>query len=259
MPSPGLINHTGLITLYAKEVRRFHKVFGQTIAAPVVTTLLFYAVFTLALGGAGRSIGSTPYLDFLAPGLVMMAMAQNSFANTSSSLIIAKIQGTIVDVLMPPLSPLELALGYVLGGITRGLLVGGVALLVLFPIAPFSIAHPGFVVADAVLATMMLSLLGLIGGIWSEKFDHIAAITNFVIAPASFLSGTFYSITTLPPLFRTVAMANPFFYMIDGFRYGFIASSDSSPEVGLVVLLVTNAALWAWCLRMLATGYKLKA
>lgn len=259
LSAAGRFNTIGLLTLYTKEVRRFLKVYTQTIAAPVVTTLLFYAVFALALGGGGRSVGATPYLDFLAPGLVMMAMTQNAFANTSSSLILSKIQGTIVDVLMPPLSPLELALGYVLGGVTRGLLVGGATLIVLYPIIPYAVTHPGFVVADAVLATMMLSLLGVVGGIWSEKFDHIAAITNFVIAPAAFLSGTFYSIATLPPLFRAIAQANPFFYMIDGFRYGFIGAADGSPWLGLLVLCVTNAALWALCLAMLTKGYKLKA
>ncbi|MGF6226666.1 ABC-2 type transport system permease protein [Inquilinus ginsengisoli] len=262
MPQPrpiGRINWIGLWTLTAKEVHRFLKVATQTIAAPVVTTLLFYAIFALALGGATRQAAGVPFLQFLAPGLIMMAMAQNAFANTSSSLMIAKIQGNIVDVLMPPLAPAELAAGYVAGGVVRGLLVGTVTWAAIRIFVPIDPVHPGFVLFHGIAASMMLALLGAIGGIWSEKFDHIAAVTNFVVTPLAFLSGTFYSLDRLPPAWHFVAHLNPFFYMIDGFRYGFIGVSDGTLAIGVLVLLGVNAALLALLLRMLATGYKLKA
>jgi len=255
----GLVNWVGLRTLYLKEVQRFLKVHTQTIAAPVVTTLLFYAVFALALGGVVRMAGTVPFLEFLAPGLIIMAMAQNAFANTSSSVVIAKIQGNIVDVLMPPLSPLELALGYVMGGVTRGLVVGVVTTLAIRLFVPLHIHNPALVVYHGIMASMLLSLLGMIGGIWSEKFDHIAAFTNFVVTPLTFLSGTFYSVDRLPPTFWFIAHLNPFFYMIDGFRYGFIGQSDGTLLVGVAMMFGVNLALWVLLVRMLSTGYKLKA
>jgi ABC-2 type transport system permease protein len=256
----GAVNWVGLWTLTAKEIRRFLKVHTQTILAPVVTTLLFYAVFALALGAVVRRVGAVSFLDFLAPGLIMMAIAQNAFANTSSSVIIAKIQGNIVDVLMPPLSAFELLAGYVAGGVVRGMVVGLATGLALWPVLPggLGIAHPGFVLFHALMAAALLSLLGLIGGIWAEKFDHIAAVTNFLVTPLSFLSGTFYSIDTLPPALWWVAHFNPFFYMIDGFRYGFIDQTDGTLGLGLAVMAGTNALLALLCWRMLATGWRLK-
>lgn len=255
----GSVNWIGLWTLYTKEVHRFIKVHMQTVAAPVMTTLIFYTVFALALGGAVRSVAGVPFLDFLAPGLIIMTICQNAFANTSSSVIIAKVQGNIVDILMPPLSAFELATGYVLGGITRGVAVGVVTALAMAVAVHFPIHAPGLIVLHAVLGSMMLALLGLIGGIWAEKFDHIAAVTNFLVTPLSFLSGTFYSVEDLPPTFWWLAHVNPFFYMIDGFRYGFIGRSDSDLLLGAAVLVATNLALGALAWRMLATGYKLKA
>ncbi|EWY38443.1 multidrug ABC transporter permease [Skermanella stibiiresistens SB22] len=255
----GTVNWVGLWTLYQREVHRFLKVYTQTIAAPVVTTLLFYAVFALALGGVVRMAGSVPFLVFLGPGLIVMAMAQNAFANTSSSMVISKVQGNIVDVLMPPLSPLELAVGFVGGGVTRGLLVGVVTGAAIWFFVPLGFHSPGFILFHGLMASMMLALLGVIGGIWSEKFDHIAAFTNFVVTPLTFLSGTFYSVDRLPPTFWWLAHFNPFFYMIDGFRYGFIGQSDGTLAIGVVVMLAINAALAALLLRMLSTGYKLKA
>src|SRR3954454_24988090 len=177
----GTVNWIGLWTLYQREVRRFVKVYTQTIAAPMVTTLLFYAIFALALGGVVRRAGNVPFLEFLGPGLVVMAMAQNAFANTSSSVVISKVQGNIVDVLMPPLSPLELALGYVLGGVTRGLAVGVVTAAAICAFVPLGLHAPLFILYHGIMASMMMALLGVIGGIWSEKFDHIAAFTNFVV------------------------------------------------------------------------------
>ncbi len=255
----GAVNWRGLWTLYTKEVRRFLNVFTQTLLAPMVTTLLFLAVFSLALGGAGRQVGGVDFINFLAPGLIMMAMAQNSFANTSSSIVIAKVQGNIVDLLMPPLSAAELALGIALGGVTRGLLVGATVIVGMSLFVPLGLHSPLHIVYHAVMASSMLALLGLIGGIWAEKYDHIAAITNFVITPFSFLSGTFYSITRLPETWQIVAHFNPFFYMIDGFRYGFIGHADGSLVAGFVAMLVVNLGLGAVAHWMLSTGYRLKA
>ncbi len=261
-PSPirfGPVNWVGLGTLYSKEVRRFLVVATQTILAPMVTTLLFLAIFVLALGGSASHVEGVPYPLFLAPGLVMMAITQNAFANTSSSLLIAKIQGNIVDLLMPPLTPLERLAGIILGGITRGIVVGITTALAMLPFVPFGIAHPLYVIYHAISASLLLSLIGLLTGIWSEKFDHLAGITNFVVTPLAFLSGTFYSAQRLPPLWEWIAHLNPFFYMIDGFRYGFIGYSDGSLPIGLLVMAGSNLALlWLalWCFR---TGYRLKS
>ncbi len=255
----GRVNWMGLWTLYQKEVRRFLNVYTQTLLAPVVTTLLFLAIFTLALGRSGRMVAGVDYANFLAPGLIMMALAQNAFANTSSSLVISKIQGNIVDILMPPISPSELALGLVGGGVTRGLLVGFVVLLAMWLFVPMQIHNLAFVLYHAVMASLMLALLGMVGGIWAEKFEHIAAVTNFVITPFAFLSGTFYSIERLPETWQIAAHFNPFFYMIDGFRYGFIGHADASLLAGALVMFMVNAGLWFLTYRMLSTGYRLKA
>ena len=255
----GAFNGRGLWTLYQKEVRRFLNVYTQTLMAPMVTTLLFLAIFTLALGRAVQQAGGVPYDQFLAPGLVMMAMAQNAFANTSSSIVIGKIQGNIVDILMPPLSSWELTLGIVGGGVTRGMMVGVVVCLGMALFAPIRIHDPLFILFHAFNASLMLALLGMIGGIWAEKFDHIAAVTNFLITPLSFLSGTFYSIERLPESWHFIALLNPFFFMIDGFRYGFIGHADGSLTAGIFVVLLVNLTLWSVTLWMFATGYRLKA
>lgn len=251
-------NRIGLYTLASKEIGRFLNVYTQTLVAPVMTTLLFFAVFSLALDGAGRSIDGVPYMQFLAPGLVMMTMVQNAFANTSSSLVISKVQRNIVDVLMPPLSALELLLGYIAGGVVRGLILGLICSVVMAGFAHMSVAHLWAVLWFALMGTLMLALLGIIGGLWSEKFDHIAAVTNFIVTPLAFLSGTFYSIERLPPLWQAAAHVNPFFFMIDGFRYGFLGQSDSSALLGAGVLLAVNAGLFWVAHRMLSTGYKIK-
>ena len=261
-PAPlrfGPVNWVGLGALYAKEVRRFLAVATQTILAPMVTTLLFLAIFVLALGGSVSHVDGVPFTQFLAPGLVMMAITQNAFANTSSSLLIAKIQGNIVDFLMPPLSPLERLAGIALGGLTRGLVVGFTTWLCMLPFVPIQAPHPVFILYHAVAASLLLSLIGLLTGIWAEKFDHLAGITNFVITPLAFLSGTFYSAQRLPPVWEWIAHLNPFFYMIDGFRYGFIGRADGSLSIGLLVMLGSNIGLiWLslWCFR---SGYRLKS
>lgn len=253
------VNRLGLWTLYVREVRRFAKVYNQTVLAPAVTTLLFLAIFALALGGVKQSVDNVPYLEFLAPGLVAMAIAQQAFANTSSSLIIAKVQGNIIDTLMPPLAPMELTVGFAFGGVTRGLLVGAIAAVAISFFVPVRIASAGALGFFALQTALLLSLLGVAAGIWAEKFDHIASVTNYIVTPLSFLSGTFYSVDRLPPAFRIAAHLNPFFYMIDGIRFGVIGRADMNPWLGAVVLTVTNAALWALCHRMFARGYKLKS
>jgi ABC-2 type transport system permease protein len=259
MQNPHAANWLGLWTLYLREVRRFAKVYTQTLVAPIVTTLLFLAIFSLALGPSVDMVGDVPYLQFLAPGLIMMAIMQNAFANTSSSLVISKIQGNIVDSLMPPLTAHELTFGFAMGGATRGIAVGLIVGLAMAPFVTLHLHHPFFVIYHAVMASLFLSLLGVAGGIWSEKFDHIAAVTNFVVTPLSFLSGTFYTVERLPQIGQVVAHINPFFYMIDGFRYGFIDHADVVPWVGVVVMAVVNFLLWLVCYGMFARGYKLKA
>ena len=254
----GAVNWIGLWTLYAKEVRRFLKVPAQTVLAPTATTLLFLAIFALALGGAVREVHAVPFMTFLAPGLIMMAIVQNAFANTASSVMISKVQGNIVDMLIPPLSPGELTLAYALGGVTRGLAVGvAVGLATLF-FVPLGVHDAVALVFYAVAASLMLSLIGLATGIWADKFDQMAAVTNFVITPLAFLSGTFYSIDRLPEPWHTVSLLNPFFYMIDGMRYAFIGRADGSLAVGVVLLVAVNAALWTLCWRMFKTGYGIK-
>lgn len=255
----GAVNWIGLSTLIRKEIHRFLKVWVQTVAAPVVTTLLFYAVFALALGGVVRKVGDVPFLVFLAPGLTMMAIAQNAFANSSSSVLVAKVQGNIVDVLMPPISALELTVAYIVGGVVRGAMVGLVTAVCIALFVPTGIHSIGFILFHGVAAASLLALLGLIGGIWAEKFDHMAAVTNFIVTPLSFLSGTFYSIDSVPPTFRFLAHLNPFFYFIDGFRYGFIGQTDGTLVTGIVVMIVINLILGAIAWRMIARGYKLKA
>ncbi len=255
----GAVNWLGLWTLYEKEVRRFIKVYTQTLLAPMVTTLLYLSIFLLALGGAGRTAGGVGYGTFLAPGLMMMAMTQNAFANTSSSIVISKVQGNIVDMLMPPISAAEVVIAMALGGVTRGLVVGCAVALAVVPFVHLPVHSLGLVLFHGVFACLMLSLLGIVGGIWSEKFDHIAAVTNFIVMPASFLSGTFYSVEALPERWRFVAHLDPFFYMIDGFRSGFIGHADADPLLGMAVMLVLDLGLLLLAYGMFARGYKLKA
>jgi ABC-2 type transport system permease protein len=253
------INIVGLWTLYLKEVRRFWKVGTQTVLAPVITTLVFLAIFALAMHRSETLIGDLPFLRFLGPGLIMMAIVQNAFANTSSSLVIAKVQGNIVDYLMPPLGPGEFLFGMIMGGITRGLAVGVAVWLAMLPFVHLPPLHPFLILFYVIASSLMLALLGLLAGLWSEKFDQIAAVTNFVITPLSFLSGTFYSVQALPPSLGWIAHANPFFYMIDGIRFAFTGHADGSVAVGVAVLLLVNLALWVLAYRLVRRGYKLKA
>jgi ABC-2 type transport system permease protein len=255
----GYVNWRGVWTLYHREVKRFLKVFTQTIAAPVVTTLLFYTIFSVALENRVGTVGSTPFVVFLAPGLIMMTILQNSFANTSSSIMVSKVQGNIVDVLMPPISPLEMMCAYIAGGVTRGMIVAIASTTAMFFLVDLPFENPGAIAFFALSASVMLALLGMIGGIWADKFDHMAAITNFVIVPLSFLSGTFYSIERLPEAWQAFARFNPFFYAIDGFRYGFIGQGDAGFWLGAAVMLGIDLVLFLIVRRMLVTGYKLKS
>ena len=254
------INKVGLYTLVRKEVERFLKVYTQTLIAPAITTLLFYTVFALAFGGLQRKMeDGTSYLDFLAPGLVMMAMAQNAFSNTSSSIVISKIQGNIVDLLMPPLSAGEILTGYMLGSVLRGLTVGFTTFLVLSVFVHVHIHSVLLVLLFAVLGTYMMGSLGITAGIWSDKFDQIAAFTNFIVTPLTFLSGTFYRIGMLPEEWRFAAAMNPFFYMIEGFRSGFVGHADGSLLAGIGLLVTVNVLLTALAYWMFKTGYKIKS
>jgi ABC-2 type transport system permease protein len=254
------VNWGGLKTLYLKEVRRFFKVQLQTIWAPAITTLLFLVIFTVALGRSGRTVLGVPFADFLAPGLIVMAMIQNAFANSSFSLLVGKIQGNIVDYLMPPISTGELIAGLVGAAVTRAFLVGFAVWLamLLWPGVDAVPRNPLVIFWFGLMGAMMLGFLGLFTSIWAEKFDHAAAVTNFVVAPLSLLSGTFYSIESLAPAFQVVSHANPFFYVISGFRSGFIGVADSPVAVGAFLLLAINLALWALCYALLKKGWKLK-
>jgi ABC-2 type transport system permease protein len=254
------VNWGGLKTLYLKEVRRFFKVQLQTVWAPAITTLLYLAIFTIALGRGGRTVMGAPFADFLAPGLIVMAMIQNAFANSSFSLLVGKIQGNIVDYLMPPLSTGELIAGLVGAAVTRAFLVGLAvwAAMLLWPGLSVAVRHPLLIAWFGLMGALMLSFLGLLTSIWAEKFDHAAAVTNFVVTPLSLLSGTFYSVHQLSPTFQAVSHANPFFYVISGFRAGFLGVSDSPLFIGGIVLLALNALLWAVCYWLLKSGWKIK-
>ncbi|GAB4574016.1 MAG: ABC transporter permease [Rhodothalassiaceae bacterium] len=264
----GVMNARGLATLYEKEVRRFLKVWMQTLGAPVVQAVLFFLIFAVVLGGSDRYAGSMAYTIFLAPGLIIMSVLQNAFQNTASSLIIAKVQGTLVDILMPPLSPGEIVVGYVAGGVTRGLAIGMllIAVFAALPMDAIRISHPWAILWFGTMASVMLSLIGMLTGIWAEKFDHVATVTNFVIGPLTLLSGTFYSIDRLRERIGTdsvwleTALAlNPFFHIIDGFRYGFIGTADGNIVTGALLLLAINVALWILVWRLLRAGWRIKA
>lgn len=255
----GRYNLLGVQTLLRREVLRFLKVYMQTLMAPVATAALFLGVFALALAERRGAVLGEPFIAFLAPGVVMMTVIQNSFANTSSSMIIAKVQGNIVDTLMPPLSPAELTFGIAIGGAARGVLVAILCSLALFPFAGVGLAHPLWALFFVCAGALLLALIGLAGGIWADKFDHMAAVTNFIVTPLSFLSGTFYSVEGLPPVMATLLHYNPFFYLIDGFRYGALGVSDSSPWLGAGILVIAIAVMWTLCWRMFVTGYKLKS
>lgn len=259
------VNRVGLSALYMKEVRRFLKVQTQTIWAPAFTTLLFLVIFTVALGRQGREVLGVPFATFVAPGLIVMAMMQNAFANSSFSLLSGKMQGTIIDYLMPPLSPGELMAAILGAAVTRAIAVGFAvaAAMALWPGTSLGMAHPWAAVWFGLMGALMLATIGLATSVWAEKFDHNSAISNFVIAPLSLLSGTFYVIDNLDPAFQWVSLLNPFFYVISGFRYGFLGQSDMGAETTVIAaaggLLALNAGLAAGVYALLRSGWKLKS
>ncbi len=255
------VNWIGLRTLYMKEVRRFFKVQLQTVWAPALTTLLYLIIFTVALGGMRPTVLGASFADFIAPGLIIMGMMQNAFANSSFSLLVGKIQGTIVDYLMPPLSNAEVLAALTGASVTRAILVGAAIWLamVFWPDVNVTPVHVWAVIWFGLMGSTMLALIGVLTSIWAEKFDHAAAIGNFIVAPAALLSGTFYSVDKLAPAFQAVSHANPFFYAISGFRYGFIGSADSPVIFGAWLLLGINVALGTICYLLLRSGWKLRA
>lgn len=254
------VNWSGTRALYLKEVRRFMKVRLQTIWAPSVTTLLYLVIFALALGGASRRVLGVPFMDFIAPGLIAMAMIQASFGNASFVLLAGKLHGTLVDYLMPPLSTGELLVALVGASVTRAVMVGAMLWLVmlLWPTLHVRPLHIWAIVWFGILGATFIAFLGVLTSIWADKFDHAAAVTNFVVAPASLLSGTFYAVDRLPPVFQAISHANPFFYIISGFRYGFLDTADTHPVQGAAIQLGITAALGAITYAVLRSGWKIK-
>lgn len=254
----GKVNRVGLMALSRREIMRFMSVWQQTLLAPLVTAGLFVMVFAIALGRGRAEIMGLPYLAFLGPGILMMTVIQNAFANTSSSIISAKMQGNIVDTLMAPLSAGEIVAGYLAGSVVRSLMVAGVIALGMGLALKQGVAHPVWALTFVLLAAIVMGGLGILAGIIAQKFDQMAVITNFIVTPLSFLSGTFYSVKALPPAFYSFSHMNPIFYMIDGARYGFTGVSDASPVVGLGVCVLTAAVItgvaWYW----MKTGYRMK-
>ena len=252
-------NFISIWTLFKKEVYRFLKVGIQTVIGPAISSLLFLAIFTLALGRSINSINGVALAHFIAPGLIMMTMLQNSFANSASSIGQAKFQGNIVDILMAPLGDLELTIGYIGGSIARGLICGIVTTFVIVLFLPLQIHSFSTLIFYSFMGCLMMGSLGTMVGIWADKWDQQQGITNFVVLPLTFLSGTFYSISRLPEFWQNFAKFNPFFYNIDGFRYSFIGKSDSSLIIGATSIIIINSLLIFFCYLMFRSGYKLKS
>ena len=260
------VNKLGLWTLYIKEVRRFIKVQTQTIWAPAITTLLQLVIFTVALGREGREVLGVSFATFVAPGLIVMGMMNNAFANSSFNFLSGKMQGTIVDYLMPPLSEVELMLGLIGAAVTRAVLVG-LALagaMWLYPGVHLGVPHLWAILWFGLMGSMLLAFVGLLSSMWAEKFDHNAAITNFIIMPLTMLSGTFYVIDNLAPAFQTISRMNPIFYVISGFRFGFLGQSDigstnAAVLHGAIGLGVLNLVVGTICFLLLKRGWKLKS
>jgi len=248
----------GVRTVFVKEMLRFWKVSLQTLAAPILTSLLYLLIFSHAIASHVTVFGGVPYTSFLIPGLAMMTLLQNAFANSASSLIQSKVTGNIVFMLLAPLRSVEIYAGYCAASVVRGVVVGAGLIAATAPFVGLPFAHPLWIAAFAVLGAAMLGSLGIVAGMWSEKFDHMASFQNFIVVPATFLSGVFYSVASLPPFWREVSAANPFFYLVDGVRYGFLGASDVSPWISFGAALAGNAACgllaWAW----LERGHKIR-
>lgn len=255
----GLINWVGAWTLYKKEVLRFLIVWIQTIFSPLISSLLFLLVLSLAIGADRGDILGVPFITFLAPGLISMQVIQQSFSHSSSSFMIGKIQGNILDLLYAPLSAAEVTVSISLAAVTRSVMIAAVSIIVFKLIIKIEITNYLLLVIFTLLSSFILGNIGIIAGLWAEKFDHMATVTNFVIVPLSFLSGTFYSIDRLPEFLQIVSKANPFFYMIDGFRYSFIGQADGSIIIGLVYLTILSVVSWFITYLLYKNGYKIKS
>ena len=253
----GVINWMGLATLYKKEVRRFLKVGPQTLLAPVISNLLYMTVFVLAFSTTRSD--PAEFMAFLAPGLVMLGILNNAAANSGSSIMTGKMMGSITDVLMPPLSYFELAIGWIGGAATRGILVAVVTSLALSIFTPMIPIHIWAVMFFGISAALMMGMVGVLAGVWAEKFDQLAVVNQFIILPLSFLSGTFYSIDVLPTTFQDLILFNPLFYLIDGFRYGFLGTSDGPIITGVIVISILNILLFAAVLSILKSGWRIKS
>jgi ABC-2 type transport system permease protein len=235
------------------------KVWNQTLLAPCITSLLFLAILNLALGGSDRMVGDMPYEQFIAPGLIMMAVVQNAFANASSSLMLSKIQGVIIDLLMPPFKGGEVAFALMMGGVTRGLFVAVSCAVALYCFVPFSVHSVGWAFFFIIVSSMFLALLGCLAGIVAQSFDQMAAITNYIITPLAFLSGTFYSIQNLPAFWQQISHMDPFFYMIDGFRYAMTGHSDGDVQSGAIILSLMALTMWFVVRYAFIKGWRLKS
>tara|TARA_A100001015_G_scaffold95711_1_gene106380 strand:+ start:629 stop:1441 length:813 start_codon:yes stop_codon:yes gene_type:complete len=255
----GFINWVGAWTLYQKETLRFLNVWIQTIFSPLVSSLLFLLVLSLAIGNERGEILGVSFITFLAPGLIAMQVIQQSFSHSSSSFMIGKIQGNIVDLLYAPLSASEVTISISLAAVTRSFMIAIISILVFKLLIDIQVKHIFTLILFTFLSSFILGNVGIIAGLWAEKFDHMATVTNFVIIPLSFLSGTFYTIDRLPPFLQTVSEANPFFYMIDGFRYSFIGKSDGSIQTGIIYLLILSFLSWLATYILFKKGYKIKS
>ena len=254
----GKFNGIGFWTLYKKEVLRFLIVWIQTLISPLITSLLFLLVLSLALGDLRGEVFGIPFISFLAPGLIAMQVIQQAFSHTASSIMIGKIQGNIVDVLYAPLSAMEVTLAMILAACTRSFMITIVSIIVFSLIIDLNFFSFFYIFIFAFFGSFILAAIGFIAGLWAEKFDHMASVTNFLIVPLSFLSGTFYTIDRLPEILKKVSEINPFFYMIDGFRYGFIGISDGSINFGMIYLLILSLVLWFAAYILFKKGYKIK-
>jgi ABC-2 type transport system permease protein len=255
----GSLNWTGFKSLWAKECNRFITVWQQTLLSPIVSSLLFLSVLSLALGNDKVDVLGHSFISFLAPGLIAMSILTQSFSHSVSSLMISKIQGNIVDMLYAPLSALEVTMAIVLAALTRSFLIAIISIGVFSLIVELPINNILFIFIFGFLSAFILGSLGFITGLWAEKFDHTATVTNFVITPLSFLSGVFYSIKKLPEFFQAISYINPFFYMIDGFRYGFLGESDGSISIGLIYLIILSIIMWYVAFYLYKKGYKIKS
>ena len=255
----GLVNWIGAYNLYVKEVNRFFIVWAQTLLSPLISSLLFLSVLSLAIGNDRGEVLGFPFISFLGPGLIAMSIIQQGFSHSSSSLMIGKIQGNIIDTILAPLSALEVTLAIILAAVTRSLIIAIISIVVFSVIIDIYIYSVVHILIFAFFGSFILGALGFIAGLWAEKFDHMATVTNFIITPLSFLSGVFYSVDRLPEIFKVISQINPFFYMIDGFRFGFLGISDGSINFGAIYLFLLSIIMWLISFYLYKVGYKIKS